>query len=327
MPPREPRDPMQILVTEQVDEAGLELLRRAHQVAVALTQDPAELRRLIADADAIIVKGSTRLSAEVLMQAPRLKAIGRVGNGLDNIDLAYASAHQIMVFNSPEGSVAAVAEFAIMQMLALCRRAYEVHRAWLGRDYRRGRFLGCELRSRRVGIIGYGRIGSEVAQLLRAFNCQRAAWDTDLEARRRAEERGVATAASLDELMGRCDLLSLHVPLTQDTRELINARRLRLAPRGVLLLNLARGGLIDEAALLEAIRDGHVAAAAIDVLAKEPSYDVEPSQQRYANALLDEPRVILTPHLAASTYEAQRTMSVAVAQQLIHHLKKAVVMA
>lgn len=311
---------MRILVTEQVDEAGLDLLRRVCEVSVVLTQNPADIRRLIAEADAIIVKGSTRLCAETLMQVPRLKAIGRVGNGLDNIDVAYAAAHHIAVFNTPEGATQAVAELTILQMLALCRRAYEVHRAWLDRDYRRAKFLGCELRSRRVGIIGYGRIGSGVARLLSAFGCPRMAWDTSTESRRRAAQQGLEVVASLDDLMARCDLVTLHVPLTPQTRGLLDARRLRLAPRGVLLLNLARGGLIDEAALLDAIRDGHVAGAAIDVLAEEPSYDVEPSQQRYRHALLEEPRVVLTPHLGASTQEAQRAMSVAIAQQLISHL-------
>lgn len=312
---------MRILVTEQVDEAGLDLLRRVFEVSVVRTQDPVDVERRIATADAIIVKGSTRLPAEVLGRAPQLKAIGRVGNGLDNIDVTYARAHHIAVFNAPDGATQAVAEMTILQMLALCRRAYDVHLAWLHRDYRRAKFLGCELRSRRVGIIGYGRIGSEVARLLSAFGCPRMAWDTDAESRRRAAQEGLEVVASLDDLMARCDLVTLHVPLTPQTRGLIDARRLRLAPRGVLLLNLARGGLMDEAALLDAVRGGHVAGAAIDVLAHEPSYDVAPSAQRYTNPLLEEPRLILTPHLAASTQEAQRAMSVAIAQQLIRHLK------
>lgn len=314
-------EPLRILVTEEVDPAGLDLLRRECAVSVVLTQDREEVQRLIAVADAIIVKGSTQLPAEVLARAPRLKAIGRVGNGLDNINVDYAGTHQIAVFNAPEGATWAVAELTILQMLALCRRAYEVHRAWLGRDYRRGRFVGCELRSRRVGITGCGRIGSEVARLLRAFGCQRIGWDTNPDALARAQQEGLETVSSLDELIARCDLLTLHVPLTKDTRGLIDARRLRLAPRGLLLLNLARGGLVDEAALLEAIQEGRVAGAAIDVLAQEPSYDLEPAQQRYAHALLDEPRVILTPHLAASTEEAQRAMSIAIAEQLLAHLK------
>ena len=311
---------MRILVTEAVDPVGVQLLEQPFDVSVILTQDPEEVRRLIADADAIVVKSRTPLTAEILAAAPHLKAIGRVGNGLDNIDLETARARQIAVFHTPDGATQAVAELTLLQMLALCRRAYEVHRGWLANDYRRSRFVGCELQSRAVGIVGVGRIGEAVARLLQPFGCTRYAWDTDPVALQRARAARVRTVASLDELMATCNLVTLHVPLTTSTRGMIDARRLRLLPRGSFLLNLARGGLIDEAALLEAVRTGRVAAAAIDVLAEEPSYDAAPEGQTYTNPLLSEPAILLTPHLGASTFEAQQQMSRAVAEQLIGYL-------
>ncbi|MBI3321163.1 MAG: hydroxyacid dehydrogenase [Candidatus Omnitrophica bacterium] len=311
---------MRILVTEAIDPVGVKLLEQHFDVSVILTQDPQEVRRLMADADAIVVKSRTPLTAEVLAAAPHLKAIGRVGNGLDNIDLEAARVRQIAVFHTPDGATQAVAELTLLQMLALCRRAYEVHRGWLANDYRRSQFVGCELRSRTVGIVGFGRIGEAVACLLQPFGCARYAWDTDPTALQRAAAQGVRPTAGLEELMAVCNIVTLHVPLTTSTRGMLDARRLRLLPQGAFLLNLARGGLIDEAALLEAIRRGRVAAAAIDVLAEEPSYDAAPEHQTYTNPLLSEPAILLTPHLGASTLEAQQQMSRAVAEQLIGYL-------
>jgi D-3-phosphoglycerate dehydrogenase len=309
-----------ILVTEEVDPAGLERLSSQFEVSVVLTQDPEQIRREIATADAVLVKGSTQLTAKILASAPQLKAIARVGNGLDNIDLDYARRRQIAVFNTPEGATQAVAEFTVLQMLALCRRAYEIHRGWLASDYRRARYVGCELRHRTVGIVGFGRIGHAVGRLLAPFGCRRYAWDVERSALERAQVLGIQPVDHIDALMEACDVVTLHVPLTTATRGMIDARRLRLMPEGSLLLNIARGGILDERALLEAIQADRIAGAAIDVLAHEPSYDATPDRQDYTDPLLDEPAVILTPHVGASTVEAQRAMSCEIAEQLIRFL-------
>ncbi len=296
---------------ERIADAGVELLRERFDVDVDLDGD---LAATIGDYDAIIVRSGTRLTADLIERAERLKVIGRAGVGVDNVDLAAASKRGIVVANAPQSTVVSAAEHTIGLLLALSRQIPQAHATLKQGRWERARFAGLELAGKTLGLAGFGRIGQQVARRARGLEMRVLAFDPYV-APERFSGLGVARAASLDELLAASDFLSLHLALTGETRGLIGREQLERMRDGVRLVNAARGELVDEAALVEALRSGKVAGAALDVFSEEP----------YSGPLLGLPNVVVTPHLAASTQEAQDRAGVIVAEQVAAALEGGVV--
>ncbi len=297
---------MKILVADGLAPDGLRRLQERAEVVVGEGLAPGELARALADADALIVRSRTRVTARMLEGARRLRVVARAGVGTDNIDVDAATRRGILVLNTPDSSTVSTAEHTLALMLALARHLPAAHLAASRGDWRREAFTGVELYGKTLGIVGLGKIGSEVARRASAFGMRVIAADPYVTAERAA--RVGAELLPLDDVLARSDVLTLHVPLTGATRHLLGRAQFARVKRGVLLVNCARGGLVDEDALLAALEEGVVAGAALDVVEHEPPRD---------SPLVRHPRVILTPHLGASTEEAQRRVAVEVAEQVL----------
>ena len=295
-----------VLVADPIAEAGLERLRSHAQVDVHLRQTPAELRDRIGQYEALVVRSETRVGAEIIEAGTRLKVVGRAGAGVDNIDVASATRAGVLVVNAPSGNPIAASEHTMAMMLALARHVPQADEAVKAGRWERSRFLGTELREKILGVVGLGNIGLEVSRRAQAFGMRVIAADPVVSAERAAQLNVRLT--SFEELMAEADFVTLHVPLTPATRHLVNAKSLARARPGLRLLNVARGGIVDEAALLDALQSGKVAGAALDVFEKEPPGD---------NPLFRLPQVITTPHLGASTEEAQISVAMEIADQVI----------
>jgi D-3-phosphoglycerate dehydrogenase len=292
-----------VLVREPIAEAGLELLRRR---GLEVVEDAtSELETIVADVDAIVVRSGTVVDAALIERAPRLKVIGRAGVGIDNVDVAAATRRGIVVANAPESTVVSAAEHTIALLLALARRVPQAHQALVAGRWERERFAGIELAGKTLGVVGLGRIGRQVARRAVGLGMRVVAFDPYVSPDR-FRELGVERASSLDDLYGEADVITLHLPLTEETAGLVGAEAIARMRDGVRILNVARGGLVDEEALVAGIRSGKVAGAALDVFAEEP----------YAGPLLELDEVVVTPHLAASTTEAQDRAGVIIAEQV-----------
>ena len=290
-----------VVVADRLAEAGLQLLAATPELEVANVagRPREELERALAGAHALIVRSETRVTADLLTRAPHLRVIARAGTGVDNIDVHAATRRGVAVMNAPGANTVSAAEHAMSLLLSLVRQI-----PWAAEAMRRGgwdrkRFEGTELRGKTIGIVGLGRVGGHVAQFARAFGMQTLGHDPFLDPERAAELQ--VKLLPLDSLLRQVDVVTLHVAYTEQTHHLINGERLNLMKPTALLINTARGELVDEAALAEAICSKRIAGAAIDVFAVEPLPADSPLRQ------LD--RVILTPHLAASTAEAQERVS------------------
>jgi len=295
-----------VLVTDRVSVSGLQPLLaddRFEVVAVDDSADPAFLETL-PRVHGLVVRSATKVRAELLEQAPALRVVGRAGVGVDNIDLAAATGRGVAVLNAPAGNTVSAAELTMALMLSMVRRVPAADASVRVGEWARARFKCHELRGRTLGLIGAGRIGSEVALRARAFGMDVVAYDpylTDERAQRIRVER-----ATLDEVIARADVLSLHVPLTDDTRGMIDARALERMKPGAYVVNVARGGVVDEGALARALEEGRLAGAALDVYTTEPLPEDSP--------LRTAPNLVLTPHLGASTAEAQELVAHEIAE-------------
>ncbi len=299
--------PFRVLVLDRVDPSGIEILGQLAEVDARDAISAQELLEIIGGFDALMVRSATRVTAEVFAAGKRLKIVGRAGVGVDNIDVPAATQHGVVVVNSPEGNTIAAAEHAVALMMAVSRRVTSADAAMKGGQWARERFVGIELYHKTLGIMGLGKIGARVAKVARALGMQVLGCDPFLTPER-AQELGVE-AVSFEDLLAKSDVISLHVPKTPETQHLFNADTLARCKQGVRLVNCSRGGIIDENALVEAIRSGHVAAAALDVFEKEPL------GESALRELGD--RIVLTPHLGASTEEAQIKVAVDVAEQIV----------
>ena len=291
-----------VLIREPIAEAGVALLRERFDVDV----DPnGDLAAKIGDYDAIVIRSATRLDAALLARAERLRAIGRAGVGVDNVDVEAATRRGIVVANAPESNVVSAAEHTIGLLVALARNVPQAHAALKQGRWERSRWAGVELADKTLGVLGLGRIGQQVARRAVGLGMHVLAHDPFV-ARDRFRELGIARAESPDEVYGAADFLTLHLPLTEETRGAVGREAIARMRDGVRIVNAARGELVDEEALEEALRSGKVAGAALDVFAEEP----------YAGPLLALDSVVVTPHLAASTAEAQDRAGVVVAEQV-----------
>jgi D-3-phosphoglycerate dehydrogenase len=295
-------DRPRVLIRERIADPGIDLLRRRFDVDVEFDGD---LTGRIGTYDALIVRSATRVTADLLEHAERLKVIGRAGVGVDNVDVDEATKRGIVVVNAPQSTIVSAAEHTIGLMLGLARSIPQAHEALKAGRWERSRFAGLELAEKTLGLVGFGRIGQQVARRARGLAMRVLVFDPYV-APERIRELGAEHARTLESLLEEADVLSLHTTLTPETRGLIGRRELARAKEGLRIVNVARGELIDEEALLEALRSGRVAGAALDVFSAEP----------YTGPLLELDNVVVTPHLGASTREAQDRAGVIVAEQV-----------
>lgn len=304
-----------VLVTDKLAEEGLALLRAEPGIEVVvdlkLAKDPAALTAALQEADALIVRSGTQVNAAVLEGQKRLRAIARAGVGVDNIDVPAASRQGIVVMNTPGGNTVSTAEHTVALMLALSRNVAKANDSLKAGKWDRNKFTGSQLEGKTLGIVGLGRVGQAVARRALGFGMTVIGFDPFLSAEK-ALEFGIESVGRIEDLWPRCDYVTLHTPMTPETRHLIGVRELDLMRPGVRIINCARGGLIDEPALLEALNAGKVAGAAIDVFDPEPPPTDDP--------LIAHPSVLVTPHLGASTEEAQISVAVEAARLLADYL-------
>jgi D-3-phosphoglycerate dehydrogenase len=300
-----------ILVSDPLSNKGLEILGKAKGLQYDIKSGllPEELKKILPEYDAIIIRSETKLKAEIIEAGDRLKVIGRAGIGLDNVDLSAATKKGIVVMNTPQENAIAAAEHTIAMMLSISRKIPQATSSMRAGKWEKKSFLGVELYNKTLGIFGIGVIGTIVADRGRGLKMKVIAFDPYLS-KEVAEKKGV-DLVSFDELLSRSDFISIHTPLTEETRNLIDKNTLAKMKDGVILINCARGGIVNEKDLYDAIKAGKVAGAALDVFEKEPAI---------GNPLVELEQVISTPHLGASTGEAQENVSIAIAQQVIDYL-------
>jgi len=301
-----------VLVSDPLAEQGLEILRKDPEikVEVKIGLSPEELQSIIFRYDALIVRSETKVTPQILESPGRLKVIGRAGVGVDNIDVEAATKQGIIVMNAPDGNTISAAEYTLALLLSLARNIPQANTFLRSGKWDRKRFMGVELYDKTLGLIGLGRIGREVAKRAQIFGMKVIAYDPFISYES-AAKLGVQLM-ELNELLAKADFISLHAPLTGETRHLLSEKEFAQMKPGVRLINCARGGIIDEKALYQALVEGKVAGAALDVFEKEPPLD---------SPLLQLENVIAVPHLGASTEEAQINVSVVIATQIIDALK------
>ncbi|GAA2348000.1 phosphoglycerate dehydrogenase [Dactylosporangium salmoneum] len=300
-----PPDRPVVLIAEELAPSALEVLADDYEVLHIDGTDRPALLAGLADASAVIVRSATRIDAEAIAAAPRLKVVARAGVGLDNVDVPAATARGVMVVNAPTSNIVSAAEQAVALLLAVARNTAAASAALKAGEWKRSKYTGVELSGKVVGVVGLGRIGVLFAQRMAAFGVRLVAYDPYVQPVR-AAALGVRLLG-LDELLRESDFISIHLPKTPETVGLIGVRELSLVKPGVRIINAARGGLVDEQALADAIADGRVAGAGIDVFAKEPCL---------ASPLFAFDSVVATPHLGASTVEAQDKAGLAVARSV-----------
>ncbi len=297
---------MKVLVTESLGQEGIGILSSCAEVDVKLGLKPDELIAVVSGYEALVVRSQTRVTADVIRAGKKLQVIGRAGVGVDNIDVEEATRCGIIVVNAPTGNTTSAAEHAIALMFALARNVPQANASLKGGAWRRNELMGIEVRNKTLGIIGLGNVGSEVAKRARGLDMKVIGYDPFISvdyARNLQVE-----LVPLERLLKESDFISLHIPLTESTKGLIGTRELALVKPTARIINTARGGLIDEEALVKAIKDKRLAGAAIDVFVKEPIT---------SSILFDDERIIVTPHLGASTTEAQALVARDVAEQIV----------
>lgn len=302
-----------VLVSDPISDLGISLLVEANDISIdkktGLSED--ELVAIIGEYDALLVRSQTRVTDRIMTAGKQLKVIGRAGVGVDNIDLEAATKRGIVVINAPDGNTITTCEHTFAMMMALARHIPQAYLKTVGGEWDRKSFVGVELRNKVLGVLGMGRIGSEVAARAKAFGMTVLGYDPFLT-EERAEKLGVRLA-SVDDVVREADFITVHTPLTPETRHMIGKEQFSKIKKGVRIVNCARGGIIDEQALVEAIDAGIVAGAAFDVFEEEPPKPDHP--------FLKHPKIIVTPHLGASTVEAQENVAIDVSEQLLHILR------
>lgn len=297
-----------ILISDKLGQAGLDRLDEMDDVAydmiLGLSKD--DLITKIPEYDALIIRSDTRPDADIIAAGKKLKVIGRAGIGVDNVDLAAATAHGVMVMNTPRSNSVATAEQTMALMLAVSRHLVAAHNSLAAGEWSRAQFMGTELDGKTLGIIGYGYIGHLVARRAQAFGMKVLAYDPFVS------DDAEAKLVNLPELLAQADIISLHSVVTPESANIINADTIAQMKDGVILVNVARGKLVDEQALAAALQSGKVRAAALDVYQQEPPVN---------NPLIGLPNVIHTPHLGASSKEAQRRVGVEIVEQVVDALR------
>jgi D-3-phosphoglycerate dehydrogenase len=295
-----------ILISDSLDPSGLTLFKEAgvevHQLSA---EERPRLPEILADYDALVVRSSTQVTADLLKAGKKLKVVGRAGIGVDNVDVNAATAQGVLVVNAPTANLLSATEHTFALLLSLARRVPEADASTKAGEWNR-KLTGVELQGKTLGIIGFGRIGQRVAERARGFDMKVAAYDPFLDAA--AARRMEVELLPLDDLLARADVITFHTPLTPETRNLLNRERIAGMKKGALVINCGRGGVIDEEALLEALESGHLGGAGLDVFAEEPPKDLR---------LVKHKKVVATPHLGAQTHEAQERISIETAEMVL----------
>ena len=299
-----------ILLTDGLEENGKAILRKSAEVVENPTISADELLQVVGDYDALIVRGRTKVIPAVIAAGKRLKVVGRAGVGVDNIDLAAAKEHKVTVVNSPLATTVAVAELTLGLMLSIVREIPQADAGLKGGKWLKKELEGTELFGKTLGVIGFGRIGAAVGQRAKAFDMKVLGYDPLIPADE-IKARG-GDPMKLDELLAKADMITMHLPLTADTKGMLNDAAFAKMKKGVYIICAARGGVIDEAALLAALNSGKVAGAALDVFATEPPGLTE---------LVGHPKVVETPHIGAQTVEAQTRAAHDIAEEVLAALE------
>jgi len=306
---------MKVLVKEKIGASGVDLLQQHFDVDLGVDWDDAELERRIGDYDGILIRSATQLDADLIAKATNLKAVGRAGVGVDNVDVPAATKRGIIVANAPQSNVVTAAEHTMALLLALARNIPQAHASLTAGKWERSKFSGVEVMDKTLGIVGFGRIGQLVAQRAMSFGMRILAYDPFVGAER-YRELGVEKAESSDDVYAQADFITVHLPKTPETENWLDAEAFAKMRDGVRILNVARGPLIDDAALQAAIESGKVGGAALDVFRSEPITD---------HPLFGHPKVVVTPHLGASTAEATDRAGFQAAEQVVAALTGGVV--
>jgi D-3-phosphoglycerate dehydrogenase len=295
-----------ILIADSLDPAGLVLLKESGaEVRVVTAEEKPRLAEILPDYDALVVRSSTQVTAELMRAGKNLKVVGRAGIGVDNVDVAAATELGILVVNAPTANLVSATEHTFALLFALARKIPLADASMKEGKWDR-KITGLELQGKTIGIIGFGRIGQKVASRARAFDLKVLAYDPFLDAA--AARKLEVELMSLEDLLAQSDVITFHTPLTDQTRNLLNRERIATMKKGALVINVGRGGVVDEAALLEALESGHLGGAGLDVFAEEPPKDL---------TLVRHPKVVATPHLGAQTREAQERISTETAEMLL----------
>ena len=297
---------MKVLISDPLSEEGTSKLEKYFTVDISTGLSENELVEKIKDADALVIRSGTQVTKTVIDAADKLKIIGRAGVGVDNIDIDAATEKGIIVVNAPEGNMLSAAEHTIAMMMSLARNIPQANASLKSKKWERKLFMGTEVNGKILGVVGLGRIGAEVAKRAQGLEMSILAYDPFISDKR-AQELGVELA-TINEIAQRADFITVHTPLTKETRNIIDAEQFSMMKNGVRIINCARGGIINEDALANAVKSGKVAGAALDVFVNEPPFD---------SPLMDFDNVIMTPHLGASTEEAQINVAVSVADEVI----------
>jgi len=305
---------MKVLITDEISAEGLRPLQEDSRIEldIRLGLSVAELHKTIGAFDAIITRSGTLVDRALIDQGTNLKIIARAGVGIDNVDVAYASKKGIIVVNAPFGNTNSAAEHSLAILMTLCRRVTDANASLKSGEWKRAPFTGYELKGRTMGIIGLGKVGGRVATRAKAFEMDVIVCDPYIS-EARAESLGVHLV-TLEELLRRADVISVHTPLNEETSDLIGAGHFALMKDGVIVINCARGGIINEQAMLEALESGKVIGAAFDVWSEEPP------KSEVLKKLIAHPRMVVTPHLGANTFEAQMNVAVDVSKEIINYL-------
>lgn len=299
---------MKVLITDKINEAAGKILEGTADVDFLPTMSEDELAEKIKDYDALMIRSQTKVTKKILEAGKNLKIVGRAGVGVDNVDIESATQNGIIVVNSPDGNTNAAAEHTLALMLAMSRNIPAAAQSTKEGKWERSKFTGVEVFGKTLGIIGFGKIGRHVAAVAQALGMNVIVFDP-YTTRETVEKLGAKYVSSLDEFWGLCDYITIHTPKTKETTALINKNTLNRMKKGVRIINCARGGIIDEAALREALESGQVKSAAIDVFETEPDITASPLYGCEAN-------IVMTPHLGASTTEAQFNVAIDVAEQI-----------
>ncbi|TWT13502.1 phosphoglycerate dehydrogenase [Reyranella sp. CPCC 100927] len=299
-----------VLISDELSPRAVEIFKeRGVDVDVKVGLKPDQLRAIVGDYDGLAIRSATKVTAEVLAVANKLKVVGRAGIGVDNVDIKAATARGVVVMNTPFGNAITTAEHAIALMFAVARQVPAADASTQAGKWEKNRFMGAELSFKTLGLIGCGNIGGIVAERAIGLKMRVAAYDPFLS-EERAKALGV-DKVTLDELIARADFISIHTPLTDQTKNILSRERLMKTRKGVRIVNCARGGLVDELAVRDLLISGHIAGAAFDVFAEEPAKQ---------NVLFGAPNLVCTPHLGASTLEAQENVALQVAEQMSDYL-------
>lgn len=305
-----------IFILETIHQSGVDVLRRAGEVETLIGWSRQQILDQLHRADAVVCKSVTQVDREFIDAAAKLRLVGRAGTGTDNFDKPYLQQKNIPLLTVPRGNSVSAAEFAVMCILMLAKRAVSAIDAVRSGDFRRDLLEGRELQGLQVGLLGYGNVGRLVAERLRAFGCRLLVHDSSKEKMQEAALDGAIPVASVGELLAASEVVSLHATYNDQSKGAINCETLRHSRPGLWLVNIARGGLMVDDDVISALDTGQLAGLAIDTLSPEPPFNAQPGTHSYDHPYLHHPRVVVFPHMAASTDDAQERIAVTLAQEM-----------